>query len=46
MGELSREYVMLFNAISDVRDQLAAILQELAVVQQNAEELYIGKNDE
>lgn len=41
MKSLSREYVLLFNAITDVEEALQLLRQKLMLAQQQAEALFI-----
>lgn len=41
MEELSQEYCLLFNAITDALEELEKIRRRLIEAQQTAEELYI-----
>lgn len=45
MEDLSSEYLLLFNAISDAEDLLDSLKERLIKVQIEAEELYISKDD-
>jgi len=45
MESITKEYLVLFNSITDAEDALEALRQKLIVAQQLAEELYIGKCD-
>ncbi len=41
MGNTSKEYLLLFNAITKAQETLKELYTELIEVQQKAEELYI-----
>lgn len=41
MENVTREYVLLFNAITDAEDTLRQLRERLLLVQCQAEELYI-----
>ena len=41
MNELSKEYIFLFNALTDIREAMAQLEQSLILAQQRAEELYL-----
>lgn len=43
--ELSKEYLLLFNAISTTIDELEAIKLELARAQQDAEAVYLERTE-
>ena len=43
--EITKEYLILFNAITDTEKALESLRQKLIVVQQLAEETYINKTD-
>lgn len=44
--EISKEYSLLFNTITDMIEELQLMRQQLISAQQEAEEIYIsGKND-
>jgi regulator of replication initiation timing len=45
MQEISREYLLLFNAISDTEDMLLQLYSKLISVQRKAEELYMEGNE-
>lgn len=42
MRELPKEYILLFNAITEAEESLMQMHQKLIVVQQEAEGLYIS----
>lgn len=42
MAELSKEYTLLFNGITDTIQELQALSNRLATLQLQAEELYIS----
>ncbi len=41
MSNISKEYLFLFNAITDMEESLALLRRELIAVQQRAEELFL-----
>ena len=43
MGELSKEYLVLFHGISSVAKELQSITVQLAILQQQAEQAYIDR---
>lgn len=43
--ELTKEYLILFNAITDTENALESLRQKLIAVQQLAEETYINRTD-
>lgn len=45
MENLTKEYLLLFNAISDAESSLESLRNKLIEVQTEAEELYISKDD-
>ncbi|MEA4813542.1 MAG: hypothetical protein VB112_01360 [Oscillospiraceae bacterium] len=45
MKRISKEYSILFNAITDVENELAKIRAKLIRIQQDAEEAYIKSGD-
>lgn len=45
MHELSKEYLLLFNAITDAENTLVQLHAELIATQQKAEELYIQREN-
>ena len=40
---LSKEYLLLFNAITDAEETLARLREELMTAQRQAEELFVGE---
>ena len=42
MENISQEYIILFNAITEAEEALRATREKLIAVQQRAEELYIS----
>lgn len=45
MSNITKEYLILFNAISDLADQLEETRRRLILAQQAAEESYISGED-
>lgn len=45
MENISQEYIILFNAITEAEEALRATREKLIAVQQQAEELYIRGAD-
>jgi len=45
MENLPKEYLLLFNAISDAEYTLEGLKKRLIKAQEDAEELYISKDD-
>lgn len=45
MEKLTKEYLLLFNAISDAETTLRQLRERLLLVQCQAEELYIEKDE-
>lgn len=43
--EITKEYLVLFNAITDIEKALESLRMQLITAQQLAEELYISRND-
>lgn len=41
MNAISKEYLLLFNAVSDAETVLEQLRQALVIAQQRAEELYL-----
>ncbi len=41
MNEISKEYLLLFNTITDIEEALRALSDQLIVAQQRAEALYL-----
>ncbi|MDL2219675.1 hypothetical protein LJC04_05015 [Ruminococcaceae bacterium OttesenSCG-928-O06] len=46
MGDLSKEYSLLFNGITDALRELERISNRLKYLQQQAEESYLAQGDE
>ena len=46
MEKIQREYIILFNAITDTESTLELLRRQLIATQQLAEELYISRQDE
>lgn len=46
MREISKEYLLLFNALTDTEEALSRLRNELLSVQQQAEELYLSGSDD
>ena len=46
MDKLSKEYILLFNEISDAIEALDQIRERLILAQQKAEELFIAEDEE
>lgn len=46
MEPISKEYLLLFNAITDAQESLDRIRAELLCAQQQAEELYLAQSGE
>ena len=44
--KLTKEYLVLFNAITDAEESLRILRERLMAAQQKAEELYISHMDE
>ena len=44
--KLTKEYLVLFNAITDAEESLRILRERLMAAQQKAEELYISRMDE
>jgi hypothetical protein len=44
MEELSKEYLVLFRAVTEAEETLCALRERLIEAERLAEELYIGKN--
>lgn len=42
MYEITEEYLLLFNAVTDAENTLLRLREDLISAQQRAEELYIG----
>ena len=45
MENLSKEYLLLFNAITDAEETLAQMREDLIAAQQQAEELFMAKDE-
>ena len=45
MENISKEYIVLFNAITETEETLRALREKLIAVQQRAEELYISSGE-
>lgn len=45
MKSLSKEYLMLFNAITDLEESLTQLRESLIAVQRQAEELYLEEDE-
>lgn len=45
MKTVTKEYALLFNAITDMEKALQALRQELILVQQQAEELFLEEGE-
>ena len=46
MDVISREYLLLFNAISDAEETLQSLQQRLMAAQQSAEELFLLREEQ
>ncbi len=46
MNDISKEYLLLFNAITDIEENLQSLLNQLVTVQQQAENLFLENTDE
>lgn len=46
MQNVSKEYLALFNAITDAEEALQTLYTRLVQAQREAEELYIGANED
>lgn len=46
MQSISKEYLFLFNAVSDAAETLAQLRASLIAAQQTAEELFLQRTDE
>ena len=42
---LSKEYLLLFNAITDAEETLARLREELMTAQRQAEDLFLGEKE-
>ena len=45
MRNISQEYLLLFNAITDAEETLAQMREDLIAAQQQAEELFMEETD-
>ncbi len=45
MPNVSKEYLLLFNAITDAEEALCQLRQRLMSVQQRAEEIFLEESD-
>ena len=45
MRNISQEYLLLFNAITDAEETLAQMREDLIAAQQQAEELFMAKDE-
>lgn len=43
MHEISKEYAIIFNGVTEVQKELEVLIQKLAMYQQLAEEAYISE---
>ncbi len=46
MKEISKEYLLLFNALTDTEKELQRLRNDLLAVQQQAEELFLNEEEE
>ncbi len=46
MQQIKKEYIVLFNAITDAEETLRATLSALIAAQQQAEELYLESDSD
>lgn len=46
MQNLVPEYLLLFNAITETEEALKQLRHRLILIQQQAEEIYLGRDDE
>ena len=46
MQDISKEYLLLFNALTDTEEALQRLRGELLEVQRRAEELYLSRGEE
>jgi hypothetical protein len=46
MRELTKEYTLLFNGLTDLHKTVSAMEEKIRFLQQQAEELYISSGDE
>ena len=45
MKTISKEYLLLFNAVTDTEESLRQLREKLVAVQQQAEELFLEETD-
>ena len=45
MKTISKEYLLLFNAVTDAEENLRELREKLMAVQRQAEELYLEETD-
>lgn len=45
MKTISKEYLLLFNAVTDAEESLRQLREKLVAVQQQAEELFLEETD-
>ena len=45
MRTISKEYLLLFNAVTDAEESLRQLRETLVAVQQQAEELFMAKDE-
>ena len=45
MRTISKEYLLLFNAVTDAEESLRQLRETLVAVQQQAEELFMAKEE-
>lgn len=43
--KLSKEYLLLFNAITDAEEALTQLREELVAAQRQAEDLFLGEKE-
>lgn len=46
MSNITKEYLFLFNTITDTESALEKLRQQLIAAQQRAEELFLAESDE
>ena len=46
MKEISKEYLLLFNALTDTEKELQRLRNDLLAVQQQAEELFLNEEED
>ncbi len=46
MQTITKEYLILFNAVTEAEEALRAVREKLIAVQQLAEEVYLSESDE